>query len=415
MKDDSNKPKTINEQSELNLSFYFGFEESSSTESQNQKQLKAVPLYTANEHEHSQDERPCALPQSVEFDYEEEPVERDSQSGLFSDEIELEGDSCEAPHTDFVYVTGAEDCIDYCGVCGDVGCAFCTVGSDEYVPHELIQKLKNFGYDFSSYEESAIVNSVLFQNKENPLGLMQLWEDEGKDFIDVLSWVTCDCEHCNTIRNNIINKYRESKISESDLSASPLIEEIEVVENEPLQASDKLLARAKRQLKTSAREALENPSVFVCEALRLVLIPFIVAAMIVLFSRGASDITNDTITIHANEFFSVVTLIFGFLISIKAMKTFQPVVLFGLSSKDLFKVLFLTKSVFFITVIVKYLLPVFFFIIVAQIGFYLEMPVAVMALVLVAALASVLFFFDDLNGFKLSEQIAVYKSRYNVQ
>lgn len=411
MKDDSNKQKTINEQSELNLSFYFSFEESSSTESQNQKQLKAVPLYTVSGDEHSQGERSCALPSSVEFEYEEEPVERDSQSGLFRDEW----DSCEAPHTDFVYVTGAEDCIDYCGVCGDIGCEFCTIGSDKYVPHELIQKLKNFGYDFSSYEESSIVNSVLFKNKENPLGLMQLWEDEGKDFIDVLSWVTCDCEHCNTIRNNIINKYRESKISESDLSASSLIEEIEVVENEPVPASDKLLALAKSQFKTSVREVIEKPSVFVCEALRLVLIPFVVAAMIVLFSRGASDITNDTITIHANEFFSVVTLIFGFLISIKAMKTFQPVVLFGLSAKELFKVLFLTKSVFFMTVIVKYLLPVFFFIITAQIGFYLEAPVTIMALVLVAALASVLFFFDDLNGFKLSEQIAVYKSRYNVQ
>lgn len=298
MKDDSNKPKTINEQSELNLSFYFGFEESSSTESQNQKQLKAVPLYTADEHEYSQGERSCALPSSVEFEYEEEPV--------------------------------------------------------ELVP--------------SSYSG-------------------------------------CDCKGCQSYKIELENAYE--KIA--------AVQGFDAVDDEPVPASNKLLACAKRQLKTSAREALEKPSVFVCEALRLVLIPFIVSAMIVLFSRGAGDVTNDTITTHANEFFSVVTLIFGFLISIKAMKTFQPVVLFGLSSKDLFKVLFLTKSVFFITVIVKYLLPVFFFIITAQIGFYLEAPVEIMVLVLVAALASVLFFFDDLNGFKLSEQIAVYKSRYNVQ
>lgn len=320
MKDDSNKPKTINEQSELNLSFYFGFEESSSTESQNQKQLKAVPLYTANEHEHSQGESPCALPKSVEFDYEEEPVERDSQSGLFSDEIELEGDSCEAPHTDFVYVTGAEDCIDYCGVCGDVGCAFCTVGSDEYVPHELIQKLKNFGYDFSSYEESAIVNSVLFQNKENPLGLMQLWEDEGKDFIDVLSWVTCDCEHCNTIRNNIINKYRESKISESDLSASPLIEEIEVVENEPLQAPGTLLVRAKRQLKNSVKAAIREPYLFSLNLVRFVIIPLIVATMVALFGKYGIGESQDKFVSGTYTFFFFITVLAGFVLNLEFYK-----------------------------------------------------------------------------------------------
>lgn len=239
----------------------------------------------------------------------------------------------------------------------------------------------------------ALHQSVEFEYLEEPVELV------------ASSYSGCDCKGCQSYKIELENAYE--KIA--------AVQGFDPVDGEPVPASDKLLACAKRQLKTSAREAIEKPAVFVCEALRLVLIPFIVGVMIVLFSRGASEAANDTITTHANEFFSVVTLIFGFLISIKAMKTFQPVVLFGLSAKDLFKVLFLTKSVFFMTVIVKYLLPVLFFIITAQIGFYFEVPVLIMAFVLVFSLASVMFFFDDLNGFKLSEQIAIYKSRYNVQ
>lgn len=319
MKDDSNKTKTINDEVEYNLSYYFSSEIPSSTESQNQKPLKAVPLYTANEHEHSQDERPCALPKSVEFDYEEEPIERDLQC-CFCDEISADCVLCGGPHKDFVYATGAEDCIDYCGVCGDAGCAFCTVGSDEYVPHELIQKLKNFGYDFSSYEESAIINSVLFQNKENPLGLMQLWEDEGKDLIDVLSWVTCDCEHCNTIRNNIINRYRESKISESDLSASPLIEEIEAVENEPLQAPETLIVRAKRQLKNSVKAAIKEPYLFSMNLVRFVIIPLIVATMIVLFGKYGIGESQDKLVSGTYTFFFFITVLAGFILNLEVYK-----------------------------------------------------------------------------------------------
>lgn len=319
MKDDSNKQKTINEQSELNLSFYFSFEESSSTESQNQKQLKAVPLYTVSGGEHSQDERPCALPKSIEFDYEEEPVERVLQC-CFCDEISSDCDLCGGPHTDFVYPTGAEDCIDYCGVCGDVGCEFCSVGSDEYVPHELIQKLKNFGYDFSSYEESAIVNSVLFKNKENPLGLMQLWEDEGKYFMDAYGWITCGCEYCSGIRNNIINRHRESKISESDLSASPLIEEIEVVENEPLQAPETLLVRAKRQLKNSVKAAIKEPYLFSLNLVRFVIIPLIVATMVALFGKYGIGESQDKFVSGTYTFFFFITVLAGFVLNLEFYK-----------------------------------------------------------------------------------------------
>ncbi|WP_288075506.1 hypothetical protein [Pseudomonas sp.] len=222
MKDDSNKPKTINEQSELNLSFYFGFEESSSTESQNQKQLKAVPLYTANEHEHSQDERPCALLQSVEFEYLEEPV-------------------------------------------------------------ELVA---------SSYSG-------------------------------------CDCKGCQSYKIELENAYE--KIAAGSVSNEPFeplqaaskpddIEAFESGDDEPLQAPETLLVRAKRQLKNSVKAAIKEPYLFSLNLVRFVIIPLIVATMVALFGKYGIGESQDKFVSGTYTFFFFITVLAGFVLNLEFYK-----------------------------------------------------------------------------------------------
>lgn len=221
MKDDSNKQKTINEQSELNLSFYFGFEESSSTESQNQKQLKAVQLYTVSGDEHSRNERPCALPQSVEFEYLKEPVEL------------------------------------------------------------------------------------------------------------VTSYSGCDCKGCQSYKIELENAYE--KIAAGSVSNEPFeplqsvsetddIEAFESDDDEPLQAPETLLVRAKRQLKNSVKAAIKEPYLFSLNLVRFVIIPLIVATMVALFGKYGIGESQDKFVSGTYTFFFFITVLAGFVLNLEFYK-----------------------------------------------------------------------------------------------